>query len=257
MRIEGRIALPNETKSQDRATRGEDAEDNAERVPSKLGWFEAGIKLCDKYANLIVALASVALFAVTFGQCKLSEKIETVSERQYRETERPWVGMVETRIEKPKETNIQVTLGYVNTGRSPAEQVWFRDFALTPLNSANYQRAMRSCEGKPTDAGVGALLLPGSKREVTIPSDRLQPNTIEYILEQTAQKPKPTVPANLHPEGIILVGCIDYMWNNRCYRTRFCEQFYAIPRPMQPFGIFGYCNFSNDTDENDDCNKKQ
>jgi len=256
VRIEGRIALPNEAKSQDRAAGSEDAESAAHHAPSKI---ERAIKVCDRYANLIVALATVALFAVTFGQCSLSEQIARVSERQYRETERPWVGVAGTEPERVNETsmNIVANFTFANGGKSPAAQVWLRDFALTPLDSTSYLRAMKSCEGKPTNAGVGALLLPGSKREIAIPSDRLQPDTVEYILEQTAQKGKPTIPLNLHPEGIIFIGCLDYMWDNRCYRTRFCEQYVATAKPTQPYGYFGYCNFSNDADENDDCNGKQ
>jgi hypothetical protein len=197
----------------------------------------------------------LGIFAVLGFVLTLKSLRETRTE--FRDTERPWVGLVNTEVDGyPTDTNISVTLTLQNTGRSPAQQMWLRAFALTPLDSANYAQTGKWCEGKPTDAGVGSLVLPGQRRELQIFSDRLQPGTIEYIREQLAEKPKPQTPVNLHPEGIILSGCIDYMWHNRCYRTRFCQQYMAVSKPARPFGDFGYCNFNNDDDENAECKRE-
>jgi hypothetical protein len=204
--------------------------------------------------------AWVELLTVLFVGCYscLTYRLVSNTKAQFETSERPWVGLVETTVSGyPTETSIPVTITFENGGKSPASQVWFRNLTIAPVDSAAYERALSQCAEKPASAGVGTLLLPGLHRETTRYSDPLKPTTIEYIREQLAQKPKPAKPVDLHPEGIALVGCIDYMRGEvRCYRTRFCEQYAPEPGSNHPYGFFFYCNFSNTADENTDCRRK-
>lgn len=132
-----------------------------------------------------------------------------------------------------------------------------------PVGSDEATRVLKACKGKPADAEVEIFLLPGLRHEVTAFTSKLKPITIEDIREQLPLRPKPTPipilpnavggPEPERPEGIILVGCLDYMWGDDCYRTRFCQQYKSTPLIGHPCGFFGYCNFSNDTDEQPNC----
>jgi hypothetical protein len=201
----------------------------------------------------------VELLTLLFVGCYscLTYQLVSNTRAQFESSERPWVGITGTTIDGyPTDTNIAVTIEFENGGKSPASRMWFREVAIAPLDSPAYERALKECEGKPADAGVGTILLPGLHQQTTRYSERLKPGTIEYIREQLAQKPKSTTPVDFHPEGIALLGCIDYTWDNgHCYRTRFCQQYAAEPGASHPYGFFFYCNYDNTTDENTDCQR--
>lgn len=210
-------------------------------------------KLGVEVATLLAIIVYAAIAALQW--CAL-RAANSQSSKIFEATERPWIGLAGTEVLKaPSDTSLQILIDYENSGRSPAFQVWLKAFTLSPLDSAQEEQVNRDCAGKPNDAEVGALLLPGAHRQPTIYSEPLQSGTIEYIRERLGLKPTPTPPINLHPQGIILLGCIDYMWGNDCYRTRFCQQYVARPAPQRPFGFFDYCNFSNDTTENKNCKR--
>ncbi len=179
-----------------------------------------------------------------------------ITQQEYEASERPWVGLTGTEVlAAPTDTSLKVRISYANAGHSPANQVWFRGLAITPFDSSSRQRVEQWCREKPTDAGVGALLLPGQSHQADLYTEPLKAGTVEYIREQLGLKLKPTTPVDLHPEGIIMLGCIDYMWRDSCYRTRFCQQYNAVPSRERPFGFFGYCNFDNDTTQNPHCRR--
>jgi hypothetical protein len=179
-----------------------------------------------------------------------------IAQQEYEASERPWVGLAGTEVlEAPTDTSLKVRIVYTNAGHSPASQVWFRGLAITPLDSDSQKRVEQWCEGRPTDAGVGSLLLPGQSHQADQYTEPLKAGTIGYIREQLGLRPKPSTPVDLHPEGVIMLGCIDYMWRDTCYRTRFCEQYNPVPSRERPFGFFGYCNFDNDTKENPHCKR--
>jgi hypothetical protein len=200
--------------------------------------------------TVVLAIGAIGGFVLTSLSLKDTRT-------QFRDTERPWVGLVDTEVDSyPTDSNIAVTVTFENTGKSPAEEEWLRAFTLAPLDSLSDKQTTETCHEKPTDAGVGSVLLPGQSRQVPIFSETLESGTVEWIREQLGQKPKPEHPVDLHPQGIILTGCIDYMWNNRCYRTRFCQQYSAVVKPQRPFGVFTCCNFDNDPDENGNCKQR-
>jgi hypothetical protein len=219
-------------------------------------WIERGKLLLEAFTLGAVVFYGIVAYRQWCAMTAANQQNMTT----FQTTERPWVGLANTEVlGYPSDTNIKVMVDFENGGRSPASQVWFRDFTITPLDSARYKQVAEECRGKPTDAGVGTLLLPGLHHHLTIYSDPLQPGTIEYIRERLGQRPKPSPSVDLHPEGIIFIGCIDYMWGDNCYRTRLCQQYKATPSPEGAFGIygvFGYCNFSNDTAENPNCKRK-
>jgi hypothetical protein len=82
----------------------------------------------------------------------------------------------------------------------------------------------------------------------------LKAETIEYVREQLGLRPKPSKPTNLHPEGVMMVGCIDYIWRDTCYRTRFSSVYYPTPMKEYPFGFFGLWDYGkNDAVETQHC----
>ena len=146
-------------------------------------------------------------------------------------SQRPWVGLKSIHVSDYKNNRLRVEVAYTNTGHSPAEPLWFRAFAFTPLDSPQQQQAKDWCEGQPTYSGVGVFLMPGQEGQTQWWSDQLQPDTIKYIRERLSSVPEAQRTAGLHPEGIIMIGCIDCRWNRRCYRTRFSTQYNANPKP--------------------------
>jgi hypothetical protein len=185
---------------------------------------------------------------------KAANQQSIISRQQFELSERPWIGLLHTDIlDYPKDNRLNVAISYNNTGHSPAEQVWLRAIAFAPLGSKQYVKAEEWCADKPTYSGVGLLVMPGQEYHTEISSESLAPNTLTYILESLKNTPTSQRTPNLHPEGVILIGCLDYRWNQHCYRTRFCAQYNAKATDHRPFGELAYCNFSNNTDENPDC----
>jgi len=97
------------------------------------------------------------------------------------------------------------------------------------IKSARSVRANRATQER-------ALLLPGVHRQVLLNSMPLEPSTIEYIRQQLGCGPR--IKLDRSPEGVFLVGCIDYMWGNDCYRTRFVGNILPQLNQKEPFGSF-------------------
>jgi hypothetical protein len=180
-------------------------------------------------------------------------------ERQLEYSERPWVGLASATISgPPKDSVIKATLVFRNFGKSPASRVSVREIAFSPLNDPEIDRKFEDCRESPTDAGVGILLLPGQETFDERYSSRLNPTTIAYIERGLSSVPdQPVSPKLPQLQGVALVGCIDYWWNNRCYRTRFHRQYVRSITPEHRYGFLGASNFGNDTDWADCSEHKQ
>jgi hypothetical protein len=209
-------------------------------------------------AGVIVAICSLDSLnrSVTSAnqQAQAAAGQAQVAQQQYEASERPWVTISKTQADGLTDDHrMKMRFELINSGASPASHVFFKNqtFGTTdPLNML----AVAECKAKPVDAGVGILLVPNAPRAVQpIFSNEIDTDTVQYIREQLGQVPKPRRPVNHQPHALVFVGCIYYVWADRCYNTRFCEQYQPVSSPEFPNGYFSYCNFNNDTDEDEHC----
>jgi hypothetical protein len=237
-----------------------DDKENAERSSNKKANTLFHIRQINtaRGLNVFTGLATIAgLFGlfVLYGTLTQTKVATETARAEFEASERPWVSISRTEASGKisADNRISARFEITNSGKSPASHVWFIRNELT-VSNGKILNAWFDCKGKPIDSGVGILLVPNAPHEVMpIFSEPLDSDTVEYIREGLGQVPKPAKLPNRHPQQITFIGCINYVWADRCHNTRFCEEYQPTASPSHPNGYFSYCNFNNDTDEDEHC----
>ncbi len=172
-------------------------------------------------------------------QAKAALVAAQTSDRQFLDTERPWMGVKVVGPSVIHDDRMGIRLVFANGGHSPANYVWIEWIEFGPEDSDVYKGAIKGCEGKPSHKKIGVLVLPrlDFTRDKSAPVDK---KIITYFRQQSGILPMPS-PTPTAPPTFYLIGCLDYAWgDNQWYRTRFRYEYRN--------GLFGQTDWFNTTD---------